>query len=89
MQKHGTNHQEHKKGNTTTWGEEQQKAFDKIKAYVAALITLSYPNLNTSFEFYTDANNLAMGRLVTQNYEKKCDLMFLQRKSILLPKMNC
>ena len=40
---------------------------------------LSYPNLNKPFEVYMDASDLAIGRLVTQNNEKKVILCFSKK----------
>jgi hypothetical protein len=39
------------------WGEEQQQAFDKIKAVVSEAILLTYPNPNCPFDIYPDASS--------------------------------
>ena len=39
------------------WGEEQQQAFDKIKAVVSEAILLTYPNPNCPFNIYPNASS--------------------------------
>lgn len=50
------------------WGEEQQTAFEKIKAIVSESIMLTYPNPNRPFDLYPDASSkYAMGALLIQD----------------------
>jgi hypothetical protein len=47
---------------TFVWGEEQQNAFEKLKAVVSEAILLTYPNPNQPFNLYPDASQkYAMG----------------------------
>ncbi len=51
-----------------SWGEEQQLAFNKIKAIVAESIMLTYPNPNRPFDIYPDASSTyPMGALLIQD----------------------
>ena len=65
-----------------------QKAFNKIKADVAELIMLSYPNLNKPFEVYTD-KRFSNGRIGDSKLWKKCDFMFLQKVEQSSEKLSC
>ncbi len=50
------------------WGEEQQQAFDKLKAVVSEAILLTYPNPNRPFDIYSDASSTyAMGAVLMQD----------------------
>jgi hypothetical protein len=50
-----------------SWGDEQQQAFDKVKAVIAESIMLTYPNPNRPFDIYPDASSTyAMGALLVQ-----------------------
>jgi hypothetical protein len=50
------------------WGEEQQRAFDKLKAVVSEAILLTYPNPNRPFDIYPDASSTyAMGAVLAQD----------------------
>ena len=50
------------------WGEEQQKAFEKLKAVVSEAILLTYPNPNRPFDLYPDASQkYAMGAVLAQD----------------------
>jgi hypothetical protein len=49
------------------WGEEQQRAFDKLKAVVLETILLTYPNPNRPFDIYPNASSTyAMGAVLAQ-----------------------
>ena len=57
-----------RKNEKFAWGEEQQAAFDKVKAVVAESIMLTYPNPNRPFDIYPDASSTyAMGALLVQD----------------------
>ncbi len=50
------------------WGEEQQRAFDKVKAVILESIMLEYPNPNCPFDIYPDASSTyAMGAVLVQD----------------------
>ena len=50
------------------WGEEQQQAFEKVKAVISESIMLTYPNPNRPFDIYPDASSkYAMGALLVQD----------------------
>ncbi len=50
------------------WGEEQQQAFDKLKAVVSEAILLTYPNPNCPFDIYPNASSTyAMGAVLAQD----------------------
>jgi hypothetical protein len=50
------------------WGEEQQRAFDKVKAVISESIMLEYPNPNRPFDIYPDASSTyAMGAVLAQD----------------------
>jgi hypothetical protein len=47
------------------WGEEQQRAFDKVKAVILEEIMLEYPNPNRPFDLYPNASSTyAMGAVL-------------------------
>jgi hypothetical protein len=51
-----------------TWGEEQKRAFDKVKAVISEAIMLEYPNPNRPFDLYPDASSTyAMGAVLEQD----------------------
>ncbi|KAL7450320.1 hypothetical protein ACHAXS_000226, partial [Conticribra weissflogii] len=55
-----------KKGVTFKWSEEQQQAFQKIKAAVSEAVMLVYPDVSKPFVLYTDASDYAIGGILTQ-----------------------
>jgi hypothetical protein len=50
------------------WGEEQQSAFEKVKAVISEEIMLKYPNPNRPFNIYPNASsNYTMGAVLEQD----------------------
>ena len=48
------------------WSKEYQKVFDTIKKLISRDTLLSSPNFNEPFEINTDASNLQLGSVISQ-----------------------
>ena len=55
-----------------------QKAFDDIKATIAKVVVLAYPDYSMEFETYTDSLSTQLGSVITQG---NWPLEFFSRKS--------
>ena len=53
-------------GGKFAWGEEQQQAFDEIKALMAKDVMLFYPDHNKPFHIYTDSSDYQLGSTISQ-----------------------
>ena len=49
------------------WEEKHQKAFDSVKKIISRETLLSYPNFNEPFDIHTDASDLQLGAVISQN----------------------
>ena len=59
------------------WEDEQQKAFDEIKAVMSRETLLSFPDFSKEFHIYTDASDFQLGAVIMQNDKP---LAFYSRK---------
>ena len=48
------------------WDKIHQQAFDNVKATIAKVVTLAYPDYMQGFEVYTDSSKLQLGVVITQ-----------------------
>jgi len=55
-----------KKENKYQWGEEHEKAFNKIKEIIGKEVMLAFPNFNKKFTLYTDTSALQLGAVIMQ-----------------------
>ena len=49
------------------WGEKQQEAFEALKAALVSKPMLNLPNVREPFRLYTDASDIALGAVLSQN----------------------
>ena len=49
------------------WIERHQKAFNAIKKIISRETLLSYPDFNKPFDIHTDASDLQLGAVISQN----------------------
>jgi hypothetical protein len=70
-----------KKDQKFVWGDEQQKAFNKIKQYMKEPPVLVPPQLNKPFKLYVAADTQTVGSALTQEFEgKERVVAYLSRK---------
>ncbi len=58
-----------KKDQEWQWGQEEQEAFDALKARVTAEPVLAHANLNEQFELEVDASGYVVGAILLQQKE--------------------
>ena len=58
-----------KKNTTFKWGEEEEKAFIKLKNCLVSAPVLKYPDLNAQFVVQTDASYSGIGCVLLQQYD--------------------
>ena len=51
---------------TLAWGEEEQKAFDSLKALLTEVTALTIPVVGKPYQLYTDASGVAVGSCLAQ-----------------------
>lgn len=59
-----------KKENKFSWGEEQEKAFQRLKGKLLNEPLLSFPDYNKPFHLFTDASQVAMAGVLMQRDEE-------------------
>jgi hypothetical protein len=55
-----------RKGQTYSWGTEQQKAFDALKKTLTSDNIMAFPDSHLPYKLYTDASGYALGSILTQ-----------------------
>ena len=50
-----------------TWTVKHQNAFDAVKKIILRETLLSYPDLKQPFDVHTNASNLQLGTIISQN----------------------
>lgn len=64
-----------KKGSKWTWGEAEQQAFFNIKQALVRAPVLSCPDYNHEFNIESDASNVGLGGVLTQNIDGETRLV--------------
>ncbi len=59
-----------KKNATYSWGEDQEEAFQKLKAALTSQPVLAYPDFDREFALMTDASQFAIGAVLSQYHGK-------------------
>ena len=59
------------------WHDEEQKAFEDIKAIISRETLLAYPDFSNDFHIYTDSSDNQLGAVIMQD---DCPLAFYSRK---------
>ena len=72
-----------RKGRPSTWGHEQQKAFEEINSRLQEPPVLSMPDRKGRFILYSDTSKLATGRALYQVYDGKPKLIAYVSKRML------
>ena len=49
------------------WTDVHRKSFRKIKELLSKEVLLTYPNFNEPFEIHTDASDVQLGAVISQN----------------------
>ena len=52
---------------TWKWGAEQEESYNTIKRVIAQEVLLAYPDFNVPFDVHTDASDLQLGAVISQN----------------------
>lgn len=69
-----------KKNSIFEWGVEQQNSFEKLKAQLIDFTILQYPDYEKMFIITTDASNLGIGAVLSQNINgKDLPIQFISR----------
>ena len=71
-----------KNENKFAWAEEQQEAFEKIKALLISAPILKYPDFSQKFYLFTDASNTAIGAVLMQKEGDKLKPIAFSSRSL-------
>ena len=78
-----------KKGRPFVWGDEQQRAFDKIKNRLLNPVVLSMPDKRGRFLLYSDTSKHATGSVLYQVHDGKPKLIAYVSKRMPQAARNC
>jgi hypothetical protein len=70
------------------WGEEQQKAFDKIKTAIISKLVLVLPRDKGKFKVETDASNFGIGAILSQQQNGFWHLVTFMSKTLTKTERN-